>query len=465
MGPLTMHKFRWTNPKDSDDFKIIYLFGDMHTDEVNCPKDKKYPRFNQMLLEHLRKTDKIVDFFVEDTHEKKTPPKKLREISPILDVSTSIWGEREWKEGMTGLDTTEGEILYNVRIHSSDPRNDTETGKIDFLGKYWLVPFLLAFHNAVSSYDIYYSKNIDYEFIETLSVLFTSLMKRDLELNIPSSTRKEIAEEIKDAIKEIDEEIKDSTEQIKQDEKYLDEMKGYIENPDMDRKDLYPFDSDEDITESIERTKMDIINLTKHIKIKSKERKKVPDIVGEETIENFMENNLPLSRIWKQITNIPYKNIKKSLFNYLERIAYRFVILPRFGIGGIKNLPDIQRQFQAGILKKEDVAHYFRSRTGKRKDYSETDEIIDEIVDGLKYIGEDILETYFLGRCFRTFKNTKEDFPIYAPKYIIGYFGSYHIQKISDILKDKPFFAVEEKFVEEGKWTQCIDLGIDEPMF
>ena len=77
------------------------------------------------------------------------------------------------------------------------------------------------------------------------------------------------------------------------------------------------------------------------------------------------------------------------------------------------------------------------------------------------------LELYFLGRCFREFETRKMDVPRDPCRYIVGYFGQYHVKEIIGYMAKPPFNAlfIDASLEEEGVGRQCIDMMIDRPMF
>ena len=100
--------------------RIIYLFGDVHIGSSRCPNTTSYfPFFTPILKEHMYKSDKIIDLFIED--------RKIGNLSSVIRIghkeSFSIYGSDQWSEGVISLYESRGQQLYNVRFHSADIRS------------------------------------------------------------------------------------------------------------------------------------------------------------------------------------------------------------------------------------------------------------------------------------------------------------------------------------------------------
>ena len=132
-------------------------------------------------------------------------------------------------------------------------------------------------------------------------------------------------------------------------------------------------------------------------------------------------------------------------------------------------LGELKEYLKETKFSKKKLKFYLQAEKGEAKIILGEHHIIRkyaELINNLIGLPQDFLELYFLGRCFRQFKVTK-NFPKDPPKHIIAYFGVLHVERIKEYLLAIPFEAIIEKSfgIVEGVGRQCLDLEINEPMF
>jgi len=382
-GPASMYKLRWVNPKNPEDYKIFYLFGDIHVNEVQCPPNQDVPYLNPLLKEHISKSDKLIDFFIERAHLKEGDPR-------IASASTSAWGEIAWHHGLNEFYS--GWEVANVRMHNADVR-DFETCKVIEEKVFSdLITCILAFPSYLIGYFSGIMNEID-EVVEFTVLLIQSIR----EYEPPKFSNKEREEFI----------------QVKQ-----------IINRELSRQDI------------IKRFNLEI------------------------TRDNVIQSIPTFSKTLKQIQNIiDYPKIRNHLLVDLDIEVSKFLI----------KLGELKEYLKETKFSKKKLKFYLQAEKGEAKIILGEHHIIRkyaELINNLIGLPQDFLELYFLGRCFRQFKVTK-NFPKDPPKHIIAYFGVLHVERIKEYLLAIPFEAIIEKSfgIVEGVGRQCLDLEINEPMF
>jgi hypothetical protein len=96
--------------------KIIYLFGDIHSGSSICPV-QNVPDFTPLLKKHMKKSDKIIDLFIEKTHSIGSVPDIIRERPK---KTRGFFWQNVWTKGVASLYASTGSPILNVRVHDAN---------------------------------------------------------------------------------------------------------------------------------------------------------------------------------------------------------------------------------------------------------------------------------------------------------------------------------------------------------